>query len=257
MQIDILTLFPKMFSGPFDESILQRAQDENLVQINIHNLRKWAKDKHKTVDDRPYGGGPGMVVMVEPVYRAINELKPQITNLKLQTNSKSKIPNSKKSLAISHQSSVILLSPQGKLFNQKKAKQLSKLEHLILICGHYEGFDQRIKGHLIDEETSIGNYVLTGGELPAMVITDAVVRLLPGVLKKPEAVKSESFSQSSTINHQSLHLDYPQYTRPANFRGWKVPKILLSGDHKKIKEWRKKKALQKTKKHRPDLLKKN
>jgi tRNA (guanine37-N1)-methyltransferase len=215
MRIDILTLFPKMFKGPLDESIIKRAQEKNLATINIHNLRRWAKDKRKTVDDRPFGGGTGMVLMVEPIYKALKELRKK---------------NSK----------VILLTPQGNVFNQKTAKKLSKLDHLILICGHYEGVDERAREHLVDEEVSIGDYVLTGGELPAMVITEAVVRLVPRVLKKPEATKNESFSKLETP------LEYPQYTRPADFRGWKVPKILFSGNHQKIRKWRKEKSLEKT-----------
>ena len=221
MKIDILTLFPKMFKGPFDESIVKRAQEKKLVEVKIHNLRKWAKDKHKTVDDRPFGGGVGMVLMIEPIYKALKELR--------QKDSK-----------------VILLTPQGKVFNQKLAKKLSKEKHMIFICGHYEGVDERIREHLIDEEISIGDYVLTGGELPAMVVIDTLVRLIPGVLEKPEAIKNESFSTKT--------LEYPQYTRPANFKGWKVPETLLSGNHKKIAAWRKKKSLERTKKRRPDLL---
>jgi len=228
MKIDILTLFPKMFQGPFDESIVKRAMDKNLVKIKIHDLRQWTKDKHKTVDDRPFGGGVGMVMMVEPVYYALRALKSEIRNPKSETR-------------------VILLTPQGKVFNQKKAQQLSKEKHLIFICGHYEGVDERIRKHLIDEEISIGDYVLTGGELPAMVITDAIVRLLPGVLEKPEATKNESFSPKL--------LEYPQYTRPAGYKGWKVPEVLLSGDHAKIADWRKKQSLTRTRSRRPDLLK--
>lgn len=223
MKIDILTLFPDMFKGPLNESIVKRAQDKKLVKIKIHNLRKWTKDKHKTVDDRPYGGGAGMVLMIEPVFKAIAELKTK-------------------------QSKVILLTPQGKVFRQKLALKFSKLEHLILICGHYEGFDERIR-KLADKEISIGDYILTGGEIPAMVITDSIARLIPGVLKKKEAIKNESFSPLN-----SKLLEYPQYTRPEKFKNWQVPKILLSGNHKKIDEWRRKKALIKTKKNRPDLL---
>lgn len=224
MKIDIITLFPKMFKGPFDESIIKRAQEKSLVEINVHDLRKWGLEKRKTVDDRPYGGGVGMVLMVEPIYKTLKELKTK---------------NSK----------VILLSPQGKTFNQKSAEKLAKSEHLILVAGHYEGFDERIREHLIDEEISIGNYVLTGGELPAMVIIDSIVRLIPGVLEKEEAVHFESFSLENV-------LEYPQYTRPADFKGWKVPEILLSGNHQQIKKWRKEMSLEKTKKVRPDLLKK-
>ena len=245
-----------MFKGPFDESIIKRAQDKKLVEINIRNLRKWTKDKYKTVDDKPFGGGIGMVLKVEPIYKALKDLRKNSKTPKFQ-NSKQvkKLKTKKDSSIINHQSSIILLSPQGKAFNQKKAQELSKLEHLILICGHYEGFDERIRKHLIDEEISIGDYILTGGEIPSMVLVDSITRLIPGVLKKKGAVKNESF-QPSTINHQlSTMLEYPQCTRPANFKGWKVPEVLLSGDHKKIEEWRKSKALTKTITRRPDLLK--
>ncbi len=224
MKIDIITLFPEMFKGPFAESIIKRAQEKGLLKINIHNLRKWTKDKHKTVDDHSFGGGTGMVLMVEPVYKALKELKKK-------------------------ESKVILLTPQGKVFKQEKAKKLSKEKHLIFICGHYEGADERIREKLVDEEISIGDYVLTGGELPAMVVIDTITRLIPGVLSKKEAKEIESFSFKGL-------LEYPQYTRPANFKGWPVPEILLSGNHQKINEWREKKALEKTKKRRPALLKK-
>ena len=237
MKIDILTLFPKMFKGPFDESIVKRAVDKKLVEINIHNLRKWTKDKHKTVDNRPFGGGVGMIVRVDIIDRAISNLKSQVSNLK--------------------RTRTILLDPIGKLFNQKKAVEFSKLDHLIFICGHYEGMDERIREHLVDEEISIGDYVLTGGELPAMIVIDTVVRLIPGVLKKPEATKNESFFDYDDMIHRSqdILLEFPQYTRPANFKGWKVPEVLLSGNHQKIAEWRNKKSLERTKKRRPDLLK--
>lgn len=224
LEIDILTLFPPMFKGPFEESIIKRAQEKKLVEIKIHNLRDWAIDKHGTVDDRPYGGGVGMVLMIEPTFKAVEELRTE-------------------------ESKVILLTPQGKVFNQKRARRLSKADHLILICGHYEGVDERVREQLVDEEISIGDYILTGGELPAMVVVDSIVRLLPGVLKKEEAVREESFAQRGL-------LEYPQYTRPADFKGWKVPKVLLSGNHQKIQEWREKKALERTKKRRPDLIKK-
>ncbi|MFZ5366007.1 MAG: tRNA (guanosine(37)-N1)-methyltransferase TrmD [Patescibacteria group bacterium] len=232
MKIDILTLFPKMFKGPFEESIVKRAQEKSLVEIKIHNLRNWAKDKRGTVDDRPYGGGTGMILMVEPIYKALEELKMTKKNSK-----------------------IILLSPSGRLFNQQMAREFSKLSNLILICGHYEGVDDRVREHLVDEEISIGDYVLTGGELPAMVVVDTVVRLIPGVLEKPEATKSESFCLND-LNHFNKEklLEFPHYTRPENYRGWKVPEILLSGNHKKIADWRKQKSLEKTKKLRPDLL---
>jgi len=235
MKIDILTLFPEMFNGPFEESIVKRAQEKGLVKIKIHNLRNWAIDKRGTVDDRPFGGGVGMALRVEPIHEALQSLRSKVKNLK---------------------SKVILLDPAGKPFNQKKALELSKLNRLILICGHYEGVDERVREHLVDEEISIGDYILTGGELPAMVVIDTIVRLIPGVLKKPDATLDESFSNSKfEIRNSKLLLEYPQYTRPENFRGWKVPGVLLSGNHKKIEEWREKKALERTKKRRPDLLK--
>jgi len=224
MKIDILTLFPKMFKGPFDESIIKRAQKKGLIEIQTHDLRKWTKDKRKTVDDRPFGGGTGMILMVEPIYKALRDLKNK---------------NSK----------VILMDPRGRTFNQKIAGNLAKEKHLIFICGHYEGVDERVKKHLVDEEISIGDYVLTGGELPAMIIIDTLIRQIPGVLIKPEASSKESFSENL--------LEYPQYTRPANFKGWKIPEVLLSGNHKKIDKWRQKKSLEITKKRRPDLLKTN
>jgi tRNA (guanine37-N1)-methyltransferase len=224
MKIDILTLFPEMFQGPFSESIIKRAQQKEIITINIHNLRKWTKDNHHTVDDHPYGGGAGMVLMVEPVSGAIKDLKKK---------------NSK----------VLLMTPQGKPFKQRVAQELAKIEHLIIIAGHYEGFDERIREHLIDEEISMGDFVLTGGEIPAMALVDSVVRLIPGVLKKEESTMYESFSENL--------LEYPQYTRPENFNNWKVPEILLSGNHKEIKKWRDEKAIEKTQAKRPDLLAKN
>lgn len=219
MIIDILTLFPGMFDGPFSQSMLKKAQDIKAVKINIHNIRDWATDKHKTTDDRPFGGGPGMILKVEPIDKALEEIK-----------NKTKAKKRK----------IILLSPQGKVFDQKMAKSLSKIDHLILIAGHYEGVDQRIIDHLIDEEISIGKYILTGGEIPAMVLVDSIVRLLPGVLEK-EVIENESFSKGD-------ELDYPQYTQPRDYKGWKVPEILLSGNHKEIEKWRKEKALEKSRK---------
>ena len=210
MTIDIITIFPKMFKGPFDESIVKRAVDKALVKINIHDLRKWTTDKHKTVDDRPYGGGPGMIFMIQPIYDALESLKSKIKNQK---------------------SKIILLTPRGRQFNQKKAKDFAKLDRLILICGHYEGVDERVRKHLADEAISVGPYVLSGGEIAAMTITDTVVRLLPKALGNPNSLNEESFVEG--------FLEYPQYTRPANFSGWKVPPVLLSGDHQKIKKWRK------------------
>ena len=231
MKIDILTLFPEMFRGPFDESIIKRAVEKGLVEIDIHDLRKWATDKHGTVDDRPYGGGTGMIIKIDVVDRAIEELK--VKDEKRKTTTK----NSK----------IILLTPQGKVFNQGIAKEFSKLDYVILIAGHYEGFDERIREHLVDEEISIGDYVLTSGELPAMVLTDAIARLVPGVLVKEEAAIRESFENGL--------LEHPQYTRPDEYKGWSVPELLKSGNHKEIEEWRESQALKKTKKVRPDLVK--
>jgi tRNA (guanine37-N1)-methyltransferase len=236
MIIDILTLFPSMFDGPFDTSMLKKAKDNELVDINILNLRDWATDKHKTVDDRPFGGGKGMVIRVDIVGGAINEIKSQ----------KSKVKNTGKN------SKIILLSPQGKVFSQEKARELAKLEHLILVSGHYEGFDERIAENLVDEEISIGDFVLTGGEIPAMVLVDTIVRLIPGVLDE-EATTHESFGQK-VEKSEKLLLDFPSYTRPEKYLGMQVPKVLLSGNHKEIEIWRKKAALTKTKKVRPDLM---
>lgn len=230
MEIDILTIFPSMFVGPFDTSIIKKAKEMGIVRINIHNLRDWANDKRKTVDDRPFGGGRGMVLMVEPIFNAVKQLKKG-----------------------GHKEKVILLSPSGSVYNEQKALELSKLNHLILICGHYEGVDQRVADHIADEIISIGDYILTGGEIPAMVIIDSVVRLLPNVLEE-EVITAESFSQHKIDSKIQSILDYPVYTRPADFRGWKVPEILLKGNHKEIKKWREKEALKITKKIRPDLL---
>lgn len=234
MTIDILTLFPQMFKGPFDESILRRAQDKGLVEIKIHNLRSWATDERGTVDDRPFGGGPGMILKPEPIFNAVEEIKKTRRHKNIKT---------------------ILLTPQGKLFNQKLVQELSKQENLILVCGHYEGFDERIRENLVDEEISIGDYVLTGGELPAMVLTDAVVRLIPDVLRKGGNDSFSCYPKRVTRKRVTpLLLEYPQYTRPEDFRGLKVPETLLSGNHQKIEKWREEQATKKTKKRRPDLL---
>lgn len=213
-----------MFRGPFDESIIKRARKKGILEINLHNLRDFTGDRHRTVDDLPYGGGAGMVMKPEPLFRAVEKVKEE------------------------RRSSwkVILLSPQGQPFAQEKAKELAEEEGLIFICGHYEGVDERVREHLIDEELSLGDFVLTGGELAAMVIVDAIARMLPEVLGCKDSIREDSF-------YQRL-LDYPQYTRPAEFRGWKIPGVLISGNHQKIREWRKKKKLENTFKKRPDLL---
>jgi len=207
MKIDILTLFPKMFDGPFSESIVKRAVEDKKIEIQVHNLRDWAEDKHNTTDLPPYGGGPGMVMKVDVIDRAVSELKEKLTK-------------------------VVLLDTKGEMFSQKKAKKLSESKHLILIAGHYEGIDHRVHENIADEVISIGEYVLTGGEIPAMVVVDSVVRLVPGVLGNSDSLNEESYDSPGKTEH-------PQYTRPEEYKGWKVPKILLSGDHKKIDEWRK------------------
>ncbi|MBU8901509.1 MAG: tRNA (guanosine(37)-N1)-methyltransferase TrmD [Victivallales bacterium] len=220
MQIDIITLFPDIFFGPLAESIIGRAVKSGLVKINTVNLRDYTHDERKTVDDKPYGGGPGMLLKAEPLFEAVEDIRTE------------------KSL-------VILTSPQGQSFNQQIASELKTYEHLIFVCGHYEGVDERIRTELIDREISIGDYVLTSGNLAAMVMTDAIVRLLPGVLGCDASSEDESFSQGL--------LEYPQYTRPTEFRGMKVPDILLSGDHGKIAEWRKEQSKTRTRSRRPDL----
>jgi tRNA (guanine37-N1)-methyltransferase len=241
MRFDILTIFPSIFDSYFSHSLMARAQKKKLVKIASHDLRKWAYDKHRTVDDRPYGGGVGMVMKVDVVDRALSAL----------TNSKSQIPNHKqiknsKLQTKKTRTRIILMTPQGKPFTQREAKRLNRYyDRLILVSGRYEGFDERIRS-LVDEEISIGDYVLTGGELPAMVVVDAIARLVPGVVGKEQSIKDESFSEGL--------LEYPQYTRPPMFSGKKVPKVLLSGNHGEIERWRRQEAEKRTKKRRPDLL---
>ncbi len=223
MRIDILTLFPEMFSGPFNHSIIKRGQEKGLVEIVIHNIRDYSKDKHKRVDDYPFGGGAGMVMMIEPISLCIEKLK---TERKYDE--------------------VIFLSPDAALLDQKTANHLSTLKNIILLCGHYKGIDQRIRDHFITKEISIGNYVMSGGELAAAVITDCIIRLIPGVLNDETSALSDSF--------QDDLMAPPVYTRPADFKGMKVPDVLLSGNEKLINEWRMEKAIEKTKKQRPEML---
>jgi tRNA (guanine37-N1)-methyltransferase len=224
MRIDILTLFPEQLTNVLNSSILKIAQEKNLLSVNLVNWRDFATDPHHTVDDRPYGGGSGMVLKVDVIDQALTSIK---------ESDKSKKPH------------VILLSPQGRTLTQKHAHTLAKSEWLVLICGHYEGFDERVE-NLIDEEISIGDYVLTGGELPALVLTDTLVRLIPGVLGNQSSPMEETFSQNL--------VEYPQYTRPPRYRDWEVPEILLGGDHDKIKKWREEKSKEKTIRKRPDLI---
>jgi tRNA (guanine37-N1)-methyltransferase len=221
MKIDVLTLFPAMFAGPLDESIVKRARDTGRLDLRIHNLRDYAHDRHRTVDDRPFGGGPGMLLKPEPIFEAVEALAGDVAR-------------------------VILLSPAGRPFSQVIAQELAGVPHLLLVSGHYEGFDERVREHLADDELSIGDYVLTNGALPVMVVVDAVARLLPGVLGDETSAQDESFSHGL--------LEYPQYTRPAEFRGMKVPEVLLSGNHAQIARWRAEQARLRTEQRRPDLL---
>ncbi len=226
MKIDILTLFPEMFESPFSASIIKRAREKGLLNITMTNIRDFTHDKHRIVDDYPFGGGAGMVMKPEPIFEAVEYVK---------------------SLSATGDSKVILLCPQGMMFNQQLAKDLAREQHLIFICGHYEGIDERVREKLVDYEISIGDFVLTGGELPAMVITDAVARMIPGVLGEEESFVTDSF-------YEGL-LGYPQYTRPREYGELKVPEVLLSGDHERIRLWRRKMSLKRTLERRPDMLK--
>jgi tRNA (guanine37-N1)-methyltransferase len=224
LHFDVLTLFPEMFTGFLSSSIVKKAHEKGIVSTSVVDFREFSTDKHRTVDDTPYGGGNGMVLKPEPLFRAVEHL--------LQDEPE--------------RPPIILMTPQGERFTQKKAEALAEHRRLILICGHYEGYDERIRQHLATDEISIGDFVLTGGELPAMVVMDSVIRLLPGVLGNESSAKDDSFSTGL--------LEYPQYTRPAEFRGWKVPEVLLSGHHQNIERWRRQEALRRTWERRPDLL---
>ena len=220
MKIDVLTLFPEMFAGPLDVSMVARARKTGALELRIHNLRDWTRDRHKSVDDRPFGGGPGMVLKPEPIFEAVESLATDVTR-------------------------VLTMGPAGRRFTQEMARELAGQKHLLFVCGSYEGVDERVRT-LAHDELSIGDYVLTNGGLPAMVIIDAVTRLLPGVLGHEESAADESFSHGL--------LEYPHYTRPADFRGMKVPEVLLSGNHAEIEKWRREQARQRTRERRPDLL---
>jgi len=223
MRIDVLSLFPEMFSGVLGESIIKKAQEKEAVEIHTVNFREYSTNKHQNVDDYPYGGGAGMVLTPQPIFDAIEEVTKEAVKPR-----------------------VVLMCPQGERYTQKKAEELSKEDHLIFICGHYEGYDERIREHLVTDEISIGDYVLTGGELGAMVVIDSVVRLLPEVLGNEDSAMKDS--------HSTGLLEHPHYTRPSDFRGMKVPDVLLSGDHKKIAEWRDKESIRRTFERRPDML---
>lgn len=233
LKISVITLFPEIFAPVLNSSIVGRAQKKGFVNFTLVDLRKFGEGKHQVVDGRPYGGGAGMVFKADILATALKSAKCKVKSAKCRT---------------------ILTSASGKPYKQVKARELSKLDHLIIICGHYEGVDQRFIDKHVDEETSIGDYVLTGGEIPAMIIADSVVRLIPGVLKKPEAIENESFSNYGLPATNYTLLEGPQYTRPEEFEGLKVPEVLLSGNHGKIAKWRQEKSLEKTNKIRPDLL---
>ncbi len=228
MRIDIVTLFPEICRAPLSESMMKRAQEKGIIDLHIHSLRDWTTDKHHVVDDAPFGGGQGMVMKPEPLFAAVEDLKHQTSNIEHRT------------------SKVILMSPAGGRFDQALAKEFSQAPHLIIISGHYEGVDHRVIEHLIDHEVSIGDYVLTNGAIAAVVLVDAIVRLLPGTLGHEQSAADDSFSNGL--------LEAPQYTRPAEFRGWKVPEVLLSGNHTEIARWRKEQAIKRTRENRPDLL---
>ncbi len=224
MRIDIITLFPEMFRGPFEASIIARAREQGIVQIELHNLRDWGEGRHRVVDDYPHGGGAGMVLKPEPLFAAVEAVQP----------------------LAEPQGRVVLLTPQGRLLSQQIANELSEQPRLVLLCGRYEGVDERVREHLVDDEISIGDYVLSGGELAAMVLVDAVVRRLPGALGGEASLDEES--------HEQGLLEYPQYTRPSEFHGWKIPDILLSGHHDEVRKWRRRQSLLRTALRRPELL---
>src|SRR5579875_3488296 len=227
MRFHIVTIFPEFFRGPFEHGVVGRGQADGLLEIRVHDLRNWTYDRHRTVDDRPFGGGEGMLLKAQPLFEAVEAILPNRT------------PAQK----------VILLSAQGRRFDQSVARELAELDELVLLCGRYEGVDERVAEHLADDEISIGDFVMSGGELGAAVIIDTVARLLPGVLGNEDSTRNESFG----VETQGL-LDCPQYTRPAEFRGWKVPEILLGGNHEEIKRWRREASREKTQRLRPDLL---
>jgi tRNA (guanine37-N1)-methyltransferase len=235
MLFDILTIFPEFFAGPLDHGIIRKAREEGLIDVRIHNLRDFTADRHRVVDDRPFGGEEGMVLKPEPIFAGVETLQAAAA-------------------VKAERRRVVLLSARGHLFNQARAAQLARLEHLILICGRYEGVDERVAEHLADEEICIGDYVLTGGELPAAVVVDAVSRLVPGALGHELSAVRESFGAPAAVGDAVDILDCPHYTRPADFRGMQVPEVLVSGHHEQIRRWRRKKALEKTVRNRPELL---
>jgi len=254
MRFDLITIFPEFFAGPLDYGIVRRAKEAGIVQIHVQDLREFTKDRHKTVDDRPFGGGEGMVLKPEPLFEAVEKLLGQ------------SMGDSAQAIAPPLGTGVVLMSAAGKSFTQETARRLARLERIIFICGRYEGVDERVAEHLATEEISVGDYVLSGGELPAAVVLDAVTRLLPGALGNEASTENESFSEiegreptpaagnSQDRSKARLLLDYPHYTRPAEYRGWKVPEVLIGGHHAEVAKWRAQQATEKTRRNRPDLF---
>jgi tRNA (guanine37-N1)-methyltransferase len=249
MRFDIITIFPDFFRGPLDYGVLRRAREQKLVEVDVHDLRAFTHDRHQTVDDRPFGGGEGMVLKPQPIFECAESLGVGDREQRLQPGAKE---------------SVILLSAQGRLFHQREAEELAKLDRVVLICGRYEGVDERVNEHLADREISVGDFVLSGGELGAAIIVDTISRLIPGVLGNEASAHQESFSSAIRASQDRLPdstcgsgglLDYPHYTRPADFGGWIVPDVLSSGNHDEIRRWRRRKALEKTLRNRPELMK--
>src|SRR5712664_2653610 len=254
MRFDLITIFPEFFVGPFDHGILRRARETGLVEVNVQDLRVFTKDRHRTVDDRPFGGGEGMVLKPEPLFEAVESLLGH------------GVGDASKPGAADPKTAIVLMSAAGKLFNQETARRYAQFERMIFICGRYEGVDERVAEYLATEELSIGDFVLSGGELPAALIVDAVTRLLPGALGNEASSQNESFSlleraeqSDAALIHKALSanrslLDYPHYTRPADFRGWKVPEVLIGGNHAEVAKWRREQSLEKTRRNRPDLI---
>jgi tRNA (guanine37-N1)-methyltransferase len=254
MQFDLITIFPEFFAGPLDHGIVRRAKEAGIVQIHVQDLREFTKDRHRTVDDRPFGGGEGMVLKPEPLFEAVEKLLGH------------GVGDSQVSQPKEPEIAILLMSAAGKLFTQETARRLATLKRIILICGRYEGVDERVAEHLATEEICVGDYVLSGGELPAAIVLDAVTRLLPGALGNEASTQNESFSEMNGTNPRAIRsvvagsgvlLDFPHYTRPAEFRGWKVPEVLIGGNHAEVAKWRREKALEKTRRNRPELAAEN
>jgi tRNA (guanine37-N1)-methyltransferase len=252
MRFDLITIFPEFFGGPLEHGIVRRAREAGIIDLYVQDLREFTKDRHRTVDDRPFGGGEGMVLKPEPLFEAVEALLGH------------SVGDSGKQRVRDENTAIVLLSASGKLFRQETARRFAKLERIVFICGRYEGVDERVAEHLATDEISVGDFVLSGGELPAMLVVDAVTRLLPGALGNEASTENESFSAGSAVPHGAQHagslrgdgvsLDYPHYTRPAEFRGWAVPEVLIGGNHAEVAKWRRAAAVEKTRRNRPDLL---